>query len=114
MQPRFGLKGRARTLRRSGQALGQRKAHSGRTTCEQRANKILFSLQACTYMVRKENIRKGFGDFWELKGGLTWCARGEIPGFDRERWMGVAVPSFNKNPRPGIGTAEVGAKACGC
>ena len=64
---------------------------------EQQANKILFSLQFCTYIVRKHDIRKGFGDFWERKGGLTWCAMGEIPGFDRETWMGVAVPSSNKN-----------------
>jgi hypothetical protein len=38
--------------------------------------------------MRRDNIRKGFGDFWELKGGLTRCAMAGIPRFDRETWRG--------------------------
>ncbi len=43
-----------------------------------KANKILLSIQECTYSLRKDNIRKGFGDFWELKRGLT--ARATLEG----------------------------------
>jgi hypothetical protein len=40
---------------------------------EQAANKILFATQICTYNLCRGNKRKGLGDFWEVKPGLTRC-----------------------------------------
>jgi len=34
----------------------------------------------CTYKLRRDKKRKGFGDFWEAKRGLTRCDTGEFSG----------------------------------
>ena len=58
---------------------------------EQMTNKIFFGIQMCMYKLCRGNKRKGFGDFWEAKGGLTRCARegfGWNPRFRKARNLG--------------------------
>jgi hypothetical protein len=47
--------------------------HAPRSLGEDYANKIFFGIQQCTYNVRTDNKRKRFGDFQQVKWGLTRC-----------------------------------------
>ena len=50
---------------------------------EWRANKIFIGIQKCTYNLRRGKKGNGFGDFWEVKWGLTGCGIGNRCGSAR-------------------------------
>jgi hypothetical protein len=81
-------------------------AHNKRKTGEHKANKILFSIQPCTYYLRRDNIWKGLGDFWRLERGLTVRAIIGARVFDPERWMGPLLERREKWRTPSCFSAR--------
>ena len=66
----------------------------------------MFSILLCTYRLRRDNIPKGFGDFWELKRGLTRRAMAGIRRFERDTWMGPLLEKREKWRTPGCFSAN--------
>jgi hypothetical protein len=54
----------------------------------------------------KDNIRKGFGDFWRLKRGLTPCAILNGGVFDRENCVGPLLEKREKWRTPSYFSAS--------
>ena len=54
------------------------------------ANKIFIGIHMCTYKACRDSKRKGFGDFWEVKRGLT----GVIGRFAENVWLGFGLCDF--------------------